>query len=73
MIGPNVRSRRDRSIALGAGILVASVSSVTGSALAVTPAVLLAATISLALVAAVVTLPALQASHTAPAAALAED
>jgi ABC-type antimicrobial peptide transport system permease subunit len=57
----------------GGAVGVGVATLLTGSALAVTPAVVLAATISLALVAAVVTLPALQASRTAPAAALAED
>ncbi|MGA7912885.1 MAG: FtsX-like permease family protein, partial [Candidatus Dormiibacterota bacterium] len=45
----------------------------TGSALAVVPAAILAAVIGLALVGAVLMVPAWQASQTAPAAALAED
>jgi ABC-type antimicrobial peptide transport system permease subunit len=45
----------------------------TGSALAVVPAAILAAVIGLLLVGAVLMVPAWQASQTAPAAALAED
>jgi len=45
----------------------------TGSALAVAPSAVLAAVIGLVLVGAVLTVPAWQASQTAPAAALAED
>ena len=45
----------------------------TGSALAVAPAAILAAVIGLVLVGAVLMVPAWQASQTAPAAALAED
>jgi ABC-type antimicrobial peptide transport system permease subunit len=45
----------------------------TGSALAVAPASVLAALIGLILVGAVLMVPAWQASQTAPAAALAED
>ncbi len=45
----------------------------TGSALAVVPAAILAAVIGLGLVGAVLTIPAWQASQTAPAAALAEE
>lgn len=57
----------------GGSLGMALAALLTGSTLAVLPAVILAAAISLALVGAVVTLPAWQASRTAPAAALAED
>jgi putative ABC transport system permease protein len=59
---------------IAGGIVGVGVAALlTGSALSVAPAVILAALISLALVAAVVIVPALQAARTAPASALAED
>jgi ABC-type antimicrobial peptide transport system permease subunit len=60
--------------AIAGGVVGLGLAAVlTGSALAVAPAAILAAIIGLVLVGAVLTVPAWQASQTAPAAALAED
>jgi cell division protein FtsX len=60
-------------ILAGGAVGVGVATLLTGSALAVAPGVILASMISLALVAAVVMLPALHSARTAPAATLAED
>lgn len=60
-------------VAAGGAVGVGLAALLTGSTLAVVPAVILAAIISLTLVAAVLVLPAWQAARTPPAAALAED
>jgi ABC-type lipoprotein release transport system permease subunit len=57
----------------GGGVGLGLAAILTGSALAVVPAAILAAVIGLILVGAVLTVPSWQASQTAPAAALAED
>jgi putative ABC transport system permease protein len=57
----------------GGGVGLGLAAILTGSALAVIPAAILAAVIGLFLVGAVLMIPAWQASQTAPAAALAED
>ena len=57
----------------GGGVGLGLAAILTGSALAVAPAAILAAVIGLVLVGAVLTVPAWQASQTAPAAGLAED